>query len=440
MKPLLRFALPVLALWTLPLGAQPRRPGAGSTPPAPVTPLPAAPTQATLHITAALVMPDLTLRPVPMHALEAVAERDTTVRIAIRTGMDGTVAQVLPLGRFVIRSTQPVTLGDSTYRWTVPVDVAAAGGSLDLSNVNATAAVGPKRAVARQVAPEREVFEAAKRAVFRVESGLGHGSGFLAAIPGLPEGLVVTNDHVVANSTTASIYLDSITRVPAVVVVRDREADLAILRLPAGRCATCPRLRLATPSATDPLVVAGDRVLAIGFPLSQEMTLTTGIASSVRDGAIISDVNINHGNSGGPMLSLGGDVIGVNTFGDFTTQGGPGISGAIAITRILPLLAKIPAALTTVGVPADRALPIMPLGSYSSTLMMTVADTFDPKAYRKLLSRNANKFLINMATPVMYRVSMRVAEAEVGRDRKRREARSNVAADEQYSELKQTRD
>jgi len=177
-------------------------------------------------------------------------------------------------------------------------------------------------------------------------------------------------------------------------------------------------------------------VLAIGFPLSQEMTLTSGIASSVRDGAIISDVNVNHGNSGGPMLSLGGEVVGVNTFGDFTTQGGPGISGAIAITRILPLLAKIPAALATVGVPPDRTLPTMPLGSYSSALMMTVADTVDPKAYRKLFSRNANKFLINMTTPVMYRVSMRVAEADVGRDRKRREARSNVASDEQYSELK----
>ena len=48
-------------------------------------------------------------------------------------------------------------------------------------------------------------------------------------------------------------------------------------------------------------MVAGERVLAIGFPLNQDITLTTGIASSVCEGAILSDVNINHGNSGAPF-------------------------------------------------------------------------------------------------------------------------------------------
>jgi len=372
--------------------------------------------------------------------LDIIAERDSAVRQSLRTGVDGIAIANLGIGRYVIRSVQPVALNDSSFRWDVTVDVTAVGARLDLTNVNATVLPAPKKAVARQIAPEREVFESVKRGVFRVEAGLGHGSGFWAAIPGLEEGLVITNDHVVANVTTASVYLDSVTRVPAVVVARDREADLAVLRLPMGRCATCPKLRLATNTTGEALVVAGERVFAIGFPLNQEMTLTTGIASSVREGAIISDVNINHGNSGGPMMSLAGDVVGVNAFGDFTSQGGPGISGAIAISRILPLLSRLPAALSAISSPTDRVLPTIPRGTYSTALMMTVADTVNARSYRKLVERSANRFLIDITTPVIYRVVQRVTEADVGRDRKKRETRANVSQDEQYSELKQSRD
>lgn len=432
----------MVVLWASAMTAQPRRPA----PTPPVRPSTIAPTQVTpptqaaVHIFVGLLLPDLTVRPVPLHALEAVSDRDSTVRVSLRTGVDGTVSQTMPLGRFMIRSIQPVTLNDTSYRWNVPIEVTATGARVDLTNANAVAVAAVRRAAARQVAPEREVFEAVKRGVFRVEAGLSTGSAFLISVPGVEERLVVTNDHVVANSTTASVYLDSVTRVPAVILTRDREADLAILRLPAGRCATCPTLSLAAPSVGNALVVAGERVMAIGFPLNQEMTLTTGIASSIRDGAIISDVNINHGNSGGPMLSLAGEVIGVNTFGDFTTSGGPGISGAIAITRLTPLLAKVSAALASGETPADKVLPVMPLTAYPTSLMMGIVDTVNPKSYRRIFSRTANKFSVNITTPVMYRVSQRIMTEEVGGERKRREAREGVAADEQYSELKEARD
>ena len=414
----------------------------GSTRPSqPVVPVAAssAIAQGALSVTAAIVLGDMTVRPLPAFALELVSASDTTQRIGFRTALDGTASQQLPVGGYVLRSIQPVALNDSSYQWAVPVSVAAGGTKIELTNANALAAPA-KRTIARQVAPEREVYEQARRAVFRVEAGLGHGSGFLARIPGVESGLVVTNDHVVANDSTASIYLDSVTHVPAVVVARDREADLALLRIPASRCSDCPRLTLAVPKAGEPLVVTGERVMAIGFPLHQSMTLTTGVVSSVRDGAIISDVNINHGNSGGPMLNLAGEVVAVNTFGDFSDQGGPGISGAIAITRIDKLLAQAPNALAAAAIPEDRLLPSMPLATYPVAALKAAADGEDPKSYRKLFKRDADHFTLDITTPVMFRVFQRMQENELAEERRKREAASGVSKDGAYSETKQSRD
>ena len=394
---------------------------------------------APLKVTAAVVLSDMTVRPLPAFALELLTESDTSQRRALRTRLDGTLMESVTPGRYLLRSVNPAILNDSSYQWSVPVTVTAAGVSAELSNANATVTAA-KRAAARQVAPEREVFESAKRAVFRVEAGLGHGSGFLAAIPGVPEGLVVTDDHVVADDSVASVYLDSATHVSAVVVARDREADLALLRIPISRCANCPKLTLARPKSGEPLVIAGERVLAIGFPLHQTMTLTTGVVSSVRDGAIISDVNINHGNSGGPMLNLEGEVVGVNAFGDFSNQGGPGISGAVAITQLAKLLEGATAAYANSSAPNDRLLPVAPVTVYPLGALKEIADTVDPKSYRKLFERDADHFIINVTTPVVYRVAQRLFENEVGAERKKREAAGGVSKDQAYSETKQSHD
>ena len=415
----------------------PRKQGKTSAAPRSTAPLP--PPDAKLVVTVAIIMGDMTVRPVPGYALELVSDADSTQRVAFRTALDGKAAQAVTLGQYTLRSVQPVVLNDSSYRWAVPVAIKQDGANIELSNTNAVA-VAAKRIAARQVAPEREVFERVRRGVFRVEAGLGHGSGFLASLPGVDGGLVITNDHVVANDTAASIYLDTITRVPAIVVARDREADLAILRIPAARCTDCPKLPLATTKPGEPLVIAGERVLAVGFPLHQELTLTSGIVSSVREGAIISDVNINHGNSGGPMLNLAGEVVGVNAFGDLTTEGGPGISGAIAITRIEKLLAQLPAALAGSTAPADESLPSLPRAVYPIAALKQAADTVDPQSYRLLFQKDADHFTIRITTPVVYRVQQRLFENEVGEERKKREAAAGVSKDEAYSETKQSRD
>jgi S1-C subfamily serine protease len=403
----------------------------------------AQPTPAPVTITGAIVLADMTVRPLPLLALEIVSATDSTNRVELRTGLDGKVIKPVMPGMYQLRSTSEVVLEGKRYRWEMPIEISAPVTSLELTNANAIVdvvqqAAADTRPSGRQIAPEREVFEKAKRSVFRVESGLGHGSGFLVDSLG---GLVVTNDHVIGNPAGVSVYLDSMTRVPAQVVVRDANADLALLRLPAGRCADCPKLKLANPAPGDPLVVAGERLLAIGFPLTQEMTLTSGIASSIRDGAIMSDVAINPGNSGGPMLNLAGEVVGVNTFGDKSERVGQGISGSVSVQRLGPLFAKAPEAIGQLPVLEDRTLPSFPQAVYSTTLLKQVVDTTSLQSYRKLLKgRSAGNFDVAFMTPPLFMVQQLALENEVAKDRKKRERRAGVAESERYTEMSEIRE
>lgn len=394
--------------------------------------------QSVASITAAIVLADMTVRPIPLLDLILVnASNELADSIHFHTGLDGKASQAVPSGRYRLLSTTPVAIEGKSYMWDVEVDLLTGNASrIELTNLNATTS---SVAAVRQVTPEHEVFTNARSGVFRVESGLALGSGFLIGEQGA--NLVVTNDHVVAGSSTATVYIDSVTRVNAQVVVRDADADLAILRIPADRCAHCSQLQLARADPNQPLVIAGERVLAIGFPLSQEMTLTTGIVSSVRAGAIISDVNINHGNSGGPMLNLSGEVVAVNTFLDAAPGGsGPGISGAVVISRLTPLLGRVPSAMAALPPIDDRLLPTMPRATYPLPLLKTFADTADARYYRFFTGRDAGNFTVSLLTPTLLRVLQKQEENEVSKDRRKREAKAGISEDERYSELHESHD
>lgn len=393
--------------------------------------------QSSLAITAAVVLGDMTVRPLPLLEIKLVGSPDSVRRFSMRTTLDGKAHLVAPRGNYRIQAETPAIDGKS-YRWDLSVSLASSTVAIELTNANAAVTEKqPTPAHARQITPERDVFESVRRGVFRVEAGLGHGTGFLIDTT---QGLVVTNDHVVANATYASVYLDTITRVPAQVLVRDRESDLAVLRIPVGRCRDCPALRIAKKVEGEALVVAGERLIAIGFPLTQEMTLTSGIASSIRDAAIISDVNINPGNSGGPLLNLAGEVVGVNTFGE-SADAGPGVSGSVAIDRLGALVAKVPEVVSKLPPVEDRLLPVMPRTGYPLGLLKSLADTGSLAAYRSLVTgKTAGNFDVSFMTPVLFRVQQKALEQEVGKDRKKREAKANITTDARYSETKEIRD
>jgi S1-C subfamily serine protease len=156
-------------------------------------------------------------------------------------------------------------------------------------------------------------------------------------------GLLLTNNHVVQGRDQVRIVLFDGTFLDAAVIGRDPYLDVAILRAPPGQYAA---LKLGS---SDRLRV-GEQVLAIGSPLrSFEGTVTAGIVSGLgrhfpnrvetEDGDIRIDLinmiqldaSLNSGNSGGPLLNLAGEVVGINTGKE---QGAEGIGFALAMSDI----------------------------------------------------------------------------------------------------------
>jgi putative serine protease PepD len=150
------------------------------------------------------------------------------------------------------------------------------------------------------------------------------------------KGDIVTNDHVVNGSSSVSVKLQDGSTYKATVVGADITTDVAVLHIDAPSSALTP-LTLADSSN----VQVGDAVVAIGNPFGLDDTVTSGIVSALNrqitapdnttpiDGAIQTDAAINHGNSGGPLLNMSGEVIGVTSQIQSDGGGNEGVGFAI---------------------------------------------------------------------------------------------------------------
>jgi serine protease Do len=153
------------------------------------------------------------------------------------------------------------------------------------------------------------------------------GSGFIID----PAGIVVTNNHVIADADEINVIMNDGTKIKADVVGIDKKTDLAVLKFKPPRPLTAVKF-----GDSDKLRL-GDWVVAIGNPFSLGGTVTAGIVSAKNrdissgpyDSYIQTDAAINRGNSGGPLFNLDGDVIGVNTLIISPSGGSIGIGFAV---------------------------------------------------------------------------------------------------------------
>ena len=154
------------------------------------------------------------------------------------------------------------------------------------------------------------------------------GSGFIVD----PSGIVVTNNHVIENADSITVTLENGDEYKAVVRGIDRETDLAVLQIEAEGV-KFPYLRFGDSEK----IRVGDWVVAIGQPFGLGGSVSAGIVSArnrdidsgLYDDFIQTDAAINRGNSGGPLFTMDGRVIGVNTIIYSRTGGSVGVGFAI---------------------------------------------------------------------------------------------------------------
>jgi serine protease Do len=154
----------------------------------------------------------------------------------------------------------------------------------------------------------------------------GVGSGFIVS----PDGYIVTNAHVVDDASEVTVKLTDRREFTAKVIGQDKRTDIALIKIDAHNL---PALDLSSP----PPVKKGEWVIAIGSPFGFENSVSAGIVSGLHRALpggqmtpfIQTDVAVNPGNSGGPLLNTAGQVVGVNSQIYSRSGGFMGLSFAI---------------------------------------------------------------------------------------------------------------
>ncbi len=247
----------------------------------------------------------------------------------LRAGAAGALAAAVLVGGGVLVG--DLTGSDSASRPAAAAPLPAAGGG---------AAAGTDAG---------RVYAAVADGVVAVQVGGGSGTGFVID----ERGTIVTNAHVVGESTRASVrFGDSGATVDAEVLGSDPSTDLAVLRVDPSRVGTLRPLTFADSDA----VRVGDEVVAIGHPFGLDRTATAGIVSGLGreiqspngfsiDEVIQTDAAINPGNSGGPLVDGRGRVVGVNSQIATAGAGGGNVGVGFAVPantarEVVPRLAR----------------------------------------------------------------------------------------------------
>jgi serine protease Do len=144
----------------------------------------------------------------------------------------------------------------------------------------------------------------------------GRASGLGTGVIVQPDGLILTNNHVIAHADIIKVRLEDKREFRAQIIGRDPDTDLALIRINADK--PLPYAKLGDSERLQ----IGEWVVAIGNPFGLEHTVTAGIISALNrrdviggsyDDFIQTDAAINPGNSGGPLIDMKGRVIGINT-------------------------------------------------------------------------------------------------------------------------------
>ena len=249
----------------------------------------------------------------------------------------GVVAALLAAG-VAVGAALGLTHGGATRT----VTVGAAAGPVPAANVTSELTVGQIAARVTKSVVEVVASDGGSGGLGQ-RSTQAEGTGWVYD----SDGHIVTNQHVISGASSVKVTFSDGSTSTAKVVGSDVSSDLAVLKVDVPSSKLAP-LALGDSSA----VTVGEGVVAIGDPFGLEGTVTSGIVSAVGreiqapdgtpiEGAIQTDAAINHGNSGGPLFDMHGDVIGVTSQIESNSGGSDGIGFAIPSNTVKSVAAQL---------------------------------------------------------------------------------------------------
>jgi putative serine protease PepD len=175
------------------------------------------------------------------------------------------------------------------------------------------------------------------------QSSQAEGSGWIYD----DAGHIVTNEHVVDGATSVKVTFADGSTATATVVGKDISTDLAVLKVSGDTSKLVP---LTLGNSND--LAVGDGVVAIGDPFGLQGTVTSGIVSALNreiqapnnepiEGAIQTDAAINHGNSGGPLFNMSGQVVGITSQIESDSGGNDGVGFAIPSSLVKAIVPQL---------------------------------------------------------------------------------------------------
>jgi S1-C subfamily serine protease len=298
-----------------------------------------------VKIRVALYDRDLNVKPVPRLVVKLTPVPPSTASpISLQTSLDGVVESTIPPGKYHVSTGVPAELFDKSYRWDFDAELSKPENLLELSNDNAkiSPSAGGREAHIDELATQ---YKRVKDTVVTVWTENRAFDGTIID----PAGLVLTVEHQLEPLGWLAVQLDDQRRFAAVVVAKDPQSDVAVLRFNPTVAGTFP---IASVSSDPEALVEGERLFTVENPgRAKQKKLLTGVLSRADDQQIVSDIKAVY--VGSPLFNSSGNAVGIIQYNDQKLTIKP-------IGIATPVIKEATAKLASSEPPSSRLLPVVP--------------------------------------------------------------------------------